>query len=329
MLLVGDRAVEVVHLRSTTFGSSTTSASTTSSSSSEAVGAAVARSAVAGRRGLLLRALVHRLGDRVERALQRLRLGVDRRRVVGLEHLADLLDRLFDPRLGVRVHLVAQLAELALGLVGRVLRVVAGLGQLARPAVLLGVRLGVGDHVLDFVVREPGARLDLDLLLLARPQVLRGDVEDAVRVDVERDLDLRDAARRRRDAGQLELAERLVVLGHLALALQDVDLDRRLVVLGRREDLALAGRDRRVALDQLRHHAALGLDAERQRRHVEQQHVLDVAGEHARLDRGADRHDLVGVDPAVGLLARELFDLLLHGRHARHAADQHHVFDRP
>src|SRR3712207_7633287 len=54
-------------------------------------------------------------------------------------------------------------------------------------------------------------------------------------------------------------------------SLQDVDLDRGLVVLGGREDLALAGRDRRVALDELRHDAALGLDAERQRGHVEQQ----------------------------------------------------------
>ena len=89
----------------------------------------------------------------------------------------------------------------------------------------------------------------------------------------------------------------------------------------------LARRDRRVALDQLRHHAALGLDAERQRRDVEQQHVLDVAREHARLDRRADRDDLVGVDAPVGLLAGELLDLLLHRRHARHAADQHDVVD--
>ena len=142
-----------------------------------------------------------------------------------------------------------------------------------------------------------------------------------------RDLDLRDAARRRRDAGQLELAQRLVVGRHLALALQDVDLHRRLVVLGRREDLRLARRDRRVALDQLGHHAALGLDAERQRGDVEQQDVLDVAGQHARLDGGADGHDLVGVDAAVRLLAGELLDLLLDGRHAGHAADEDDVVD--
>src|SRR5262249_15828275 len=50
-------------------------------------------------------------------------------------------------------------------------------------------------------------------LLLARAKVLGRDVDDAVGVDVERDLDLRHTAWRRRDAGQLEHAELLVVLG--------------------------------------------------------------------------------------------------------------------
>ena len=57
-----------------------------------------------------------------------------------------------------------------------------------------------------------------------------------------------------------------------------------------------------VALDQLRHHAALGLDAERQRGDVEQQHVLDVARQHSRLDGGAHRDHLVRVDAAMGSL---------------------------
>ena len=103
------------------------------------------------------------------------------------------------------------------------------------------------------------------------------DVDDAVGVDVERDLDLRHAARRRRQPDQLEASERAVVARHLALALQHVHFDARLVVGRRREDLALPRRDRRVARDERRHHAAQRLDAERQRRHVEQQHVLDFA----------------------------------------------------
>jgi hypothetical protein len=66
---------------------------------------------------------------------------------------------------------------------------------------------------------------------------------------------------------------------------------------------------------------------ERQRGHVEEQHVLHVALEHARLDRGADGDHLVRVDALVGLLAEELLHDLLDLRHAGHAADQHHLVD--
>ena len=156
---------------------------------------------------------------------------------------------------------------------------------------------------------------------------LADDVHDAVGVDVEGDLDLRHAARRRRDADEIELAEQLVVGRHLALALADADGDGALAVLGGREDLALLGRDRGVAVDEAREHAAQRLDAERQRRHVEQQDVLDVALQHAGLDGGADGDHLVRVDALVRLLAEQLLDDLLHLRHARHAADEHHLVD--
>ena len=75
----GARALSCSLIATYAFGSSTTSASTTSSSRRtprRRPGAV----AVAGRSRLLLGALVHRLGDRVERRLQRLGLRVDRRR---------------------------------------------------------------------------------------------------------------------------------------------------------------------------------------------------------------------------------------------------------
>ena len=108
------------------------------------------------------------------------------------------------------------------------------------------------------------------MLLLAGAEVLGGDVHDAVGVDVEGDLDLRHAAAGRGNAVELEAAEALVVSGHLALALQDIDLNGGLVIGRSGEHLALLGRDGGVALDELRAHAAEGLDAEGQRGHVEQ-----------------------------------------------------------
>ncbi len=138
---------------------------------------------------------------------------------------------------------------------------------------------------------------------------------------------MREAARGRGDADQVELSGRLVGGRHLALTLEDPDRHRRLIVLGGREDLALLGRDRGVALDQAGEHAAQRLDAERQRRHVEQQHVLDVALQDAGLDRGADGDDLVRVDALVRLLAEELLHHVMDLRHAGHAADQDNLVD--
>jgi hypothetical protein len=68
------------------------------------------------------------------------------------------------------------------------------------------------------------------------PRSFADDVHDAVGVDVERHFDLRNAARSGRDALEPEASERLVVASHLALALEIVDVDRRLAVFGRRED---------------------------------------------------------------------------------------------
>jgi hypothetical protein len=153
-------------------------------------------------------------------------------------------------------------------------------------------------------------------------------VHDAVGVDVEGDLDLRDAARGRGDASQLEHAELLVVRGDLPLALEDLDLHRRLVVVGGGEDLRALGRDGRVPLDELGEDATLGLDTERERRHVEQQDVLDLALEHACLQARANCHDLVRVDALVRLLAAgQLLDQVDDGRHPGGAADEHDMVD--
>jgi hypothetical protein len=64
-------------------------------------------------------------------------------------------------------------------------------------------------------------------------------VQNAVGIDIEGDLDLRHSSRRGGNAHQLELAETLVVGGHLPLALQHLDLHLRLVVGGGGEGLRL------------------------------------------------------------------------------------------
>mmetsp|Transcript_9862 Transcript_9862/g.20039 ORF Transcript_9862/g.20039 Transcript_9862/m.20039 type:complete len:470 (-) Transcript_9862:186-1595(-) len=152
-------------------------------------------------------------------------------------------------------------------------------------------------------------------------------MHDAVGVDVKCHLDLGHAARGWRDSDQVELPEQLVVRRHVALALQHFDPDLGLVVGGRGELLGLFGGDRGVAGDEAREDATKRLDAERQRRHVDEQNVLDVALEHAALDRGAHGHHLVGVDTLRRVALEELLHRLGHLGHAGHAADQQHLVD--
>ncbi len=85
--------------------------------------------------------------------------------------------------------------------------------------------------------------------------------------------------------------------------------------------------NRGVAIDQLREETAVRLDAEGQRRDVEQDHVLDVAAKDAALDGRADGDDFIGIDVAVRIFSEDLLDGFDDARHARLSADQHDFVD--
>ena len=97
-----------------------------------------------------------------------------------------------------------------------------------------------------------------------------------------------------------------------------------------RERLRGAARDRRVAVDQLLDDAAHRLEPERQRHHVEQQHVVaaGAARQHVGLHRRAQRDHLIGIDVAERLLPEQLLDEAAHQRHPRRAADEDHARQR-
>ena len=136
-----------------------------------------------------------------------------------------------------------------------------------------------------------------------------------------------DAARGGRNAIEVERAELLVVAGQRAFALQDLDFHARLVVRVGGKGLRLLGRDGGVARDHRRRDGTGRLDGQRQRRDVEQEHVLHVALEHAALDGRADGDDFIRVDALVRLLVHELARRLDDLRHAGHAADEHEFID--
>src|ERR1700760_1746062 len=212
---------------------------------------------------------------RAEDLVDGLELGRDRPypldRSLFAERLAGVGEQAFGPGLLVHGQGAAALVHYLLDLVGGRIQLVAGVGQLAQPMVLVAVLFGVGHHPLDLALVQIGGLADRDPLLGPGVPVAGRDVEDAVRVDVEGDLDLRPPTRSRPDVLEPEPAQHPVVGGAFPLPLQDHHVNRRLVVLGGAEHLGAPGRDRGVALDDLGHHPAHGLDAERQRGDVEQQ----------------------------------------------------------
>ena len=163
--------------------------------------------------------------------------------------------------------------------------------------------------------------------MLAGAEVLGGDVYNAVGIDVKGDLNLRHTAAGRGNAVQVEAAEALVVSCHLTLALQDIDFDRGLVVRGGREDLALAGRDGGIAVDELGADAAQGLDAEGKRGDIDEDDAVHVLVQDAALDGSADGDAFIGVDALEAFLAGQGLDHLLHGRDTAGAADQQDLAD--
>ena len=119
--------------------------------------------------------------------------------VVTVLHGPQLVQGGFDACLVAVGDLVAVFLQVALGRVDRPLRP----GSWSRPARAAlcpsRMRLGFLDHLFDVGVGQAARGLDADLLFLAGRLVLGRHVDDAVGVDVERDLDLRHAARRRRN----------------------------------------------------------------------------------------------------------------------------------
>ena len=69
------------------------------------------------------------------------------------------------------------------------------------------------------------------MLLLAGALILSGYIYDAVRIDIEGNLDLWYTSRSRKNAVQSELAESLIISSEFTLALYDVNVYSGLIIL--------------------------------------------------------------------------------------------------
>src|SRR6185436_5142477 len=152
-------------------------------------------------------------------------------------------------------------------------------------------------------------------------------MDNAVGIDIERHFDLRHSPWGGRNADQVELSEQLVVVRHLAFALEDANGHGRLIVGSRREDLTLFRRNGGIPVDQLGKDTAECLDPQREGCDVEEEHVLHFALEYAALNGGADGNYFVGIDTTVRFFSEELLDRLNDSWRACHAAYENHFLD--
>src|SRR4029077_229037 len=110
--------------------------------------------------GLLGGLLVHRFAELHRSLRQRTRLGRDRIRVAALERFLQVGDGILDRAAVGFADLRAVLGQRLLGRVDQCLGVVLGLDLRFAFFVLLGVRLGVLDHLLDVGLGQAAGSLD-------------------------------------------------------------------------------------------------------------------------------------------------------------------------
>ena len=182
-------------------------------------------------------------------------------------------------------------------------------------------------HPRDLVVREAVRWFHVNARLHPTALLLGGHAQQAIGIDGKGHTDARSACRHGGDTAQLKARQAAAVLHQVTLALHHMDGQGSLSVLVGGEVLRLGGGDGLVARDDALHQAAHGLDAQRQRNHIQQQQVTCgvVTCQLVGLDGGAQGHHFVRVQIGQRLLAEELCHGPLHLRHAGGAAHHDHA----
>ncbi len=181
---------------------------------------------------------------------------------------------------------------------------------------------GFFDHAVDFALIKARRRFDGNLLFFACAEVFSRNVYDTVGINVKGYFNTRYSARSSRNACQFKAAQGFVVSSHFTFALEDMNVNRRLVIYSCREYLAAGCRNRRVAVDNLSEDAAECFNTQGQRCNIEEQYVFDIAYENAGLDSSTDSNAFIRVDAFARFFAQNLFNGFLNSRDTAGTADE-------
>src|ERR1044072_5448785 len=133
---------------------------------------------------------------------------------------------------------------------------VARFNQLALVYVFFRELHRIHQHLFDLLVGEPIRRLHLDGMFLTHSLVSRGSSQYPVRLNQEFNFDAPEPGRLRLYALERKFCEAAAIRSHLALALNDVNINARLVINPCSEHLRSGSGYGRVAIDYLRHYSA-------------------------------------------------------------------------
>mmetsp|Transcript_2321 Transcript_2321/g.4392 ORF Transcript_2321/g.4392 Transcript_2321/m.4392 type:complete len:248 (-) Transcript_2321:1023-1766(-) len=182
------------------------------------------------------------------------------------------------------------------------------------------------DHLFDLLFCQTTFVIcNSDLLAFTSTFVLSTHIENSVRIYFEGDLNLWLATWSRRDSSKLKFTEEVIVLRHWPFALENLDVDRWLIILICGEDLRFLSWDDRITIDEFCHHTAHRLYTQCQRCNIKKQQVLPtLTTEDPCLYCCTVSNCLIRVDPPVGFLSvEEILHELLHLRNPRGATHKH------
>ena len=128
--------------------------------------------------------------DRLTQSLDRF---ADGRLILAVLHFPHGLEAVLHLGLDLGGDLVTEILQQFLGGVDTAVRRVAGLNQIGPLAVRRGVGLGLLTHPFDLLLRQPGGGGNGDMLVTLAGPILRRDFQDAIGINIESNLNLRNA----------------------------------------------------------------------------------------------------------------------------------------
>ena len=183
------------------------------------------------------------------------------------------------------------------------------------------------NHTLNFVLIQCAGRSNGDFLFFASAKVFSTNIYDTVGINVESNLDFRNTTRSCRNTAKFKATKSFIISSHLAFALQDVNINGRLIVGSSREYLFTRSRNGGITINYLREYSAQSFDTQRQWSYIKKQNVFYFASQNTCLDSSANCDAFIRVNATMWFFAKDLLNSILNRRNTGRTANQDNFFN--